>query len=810
MSPLGLYGAFALILVASLVVGWGVLAATGRRAWSWLAPGVGLAVLVVLSSVTVILPGRGVTAAAAFAVAMVGSAVLLRRVRPAAQGAVRVGLPVALLALLATAVPFAAGGGLEVMGTYVNNDLAFHLYNAEWLRAREGIEPAQIANGYPIGPHGLVVAVAGLTGIDLPAVWTGLLIAIVVVTTLISLTVLQGLRPGTRVLGALLVGLPYLGAAFYVQSAFKETLIALFTLGFALALREAVGEDPDRERGARVGRLRTATPPILFAAASLATYSGPGLAWTVGALGVWVVLVMTVGDARRRRWAVLRKKRWPIPVAAVGFVLAALFVVAAWGRSAELIGGEEIIGEGALGNLFAPLPPYQAFGVWLSNDYRVLDSRMFPIGGLHLSLLGALAVVAVGFGVVRLAKRRELFLLSALGTGVAVYVMSRYSLGPYVGSKALAVLAPLAMLVAILGLAPTAEGRASPRWRTTLFAAFAAAALASSYVALAGARLDNDDHASQLAEFRSEVTGDRVLFLGSDEYAPWYLRGASIVAPVGAPPGLYTPKLPGAARTGERVDFDTVPTKVLDEADYAITPRSHYGSEPPRNFEEVDSTQAFVLWRRTGPTPSRLTLFEGQLPGEVLDCDTSRGRRISELEGRAHLFRTPPVVLAFGPPQAAGGTSFLLVNEGEPATREVRLPGGRWEISLQYHSQEPLIVDSPSLLRRELPANSARIGPYWPLGTVDVRSARDVAFTVEPRRRPLLRRLLGGPDAVRTGHESLIGALAAVRVDEKPETAPLSQACGRFVDSFELRHPSKSRAKRLRPLIYGAAESEGS
>lgn len=809
MSPVGLCGSLALILVASTVVGWAVLIATGRREWSWLGPALGLAVLVVLGSITVPLPGRAVTASVALAVAVLAAALVLWRARPSAGAAAGPGLAVVLVTVLAAAVPFAAGGGFEVMGTYVNNDIAFHLYNAEWLRSHEGIEPSQIANAYPIGPHGLVVAVAGLTGVDLPAVWTGLLVAVAVVTALTALTALGGLRPGPRALGALLVGLSYLGAAFYVQSAFKETLMALFTLGFALALREAVGEDPAHERGTRRGRLRTATPPALFAAASLATYSGPGLAWTVGTLGVWVVVVMTLGEGRQRRWAALRKRRWPIPVAAIGFVLAALFVAAAWGRSAELIGGEDVTGEGALGNLFEPLPPYQALGVWLSNDYRVLDPHLLPLGGLHLTLLAGLGVLAAGLGVVRLVRGRELVLLSALGAGGAVYLGSRYSLGPYVGSKALAVIAPLAMLVAFLGLAPSAEGGTSPRWRTALFIAFAATALASTYIALAGARLDNDDHASQLAQFRHQVAGKRVLFLGSDEYAAWDLRGASVVAPVGTVPGLYTPSRPGAPRTGERVDFDSVPTGTLDEADYAISTTSHYGSEPPSSFEQVDSTESFILWERTRPTPDRLTLVEGQLPGEVLDCETGRGRRISRLPGRAHVFRTPPVLLPFGAPQAAGGTAQPLVNEGEPITREVPLPRGRWEISLQYHSLEPLIVDFPGLLHRELPPNSSRIGPYWPVGTVDIRNRKEVGLTIEPRRRPLLRRMLGGPGMVRTGFESLVGVLAAIRLDEDRETVPLSQACGRVVDWFELNHPSAARLKRLGPLIYSGAESEG-
>jgi hypothetical protein len=299
------------------------------------------------------------------------------------------------------------------------------------------------------------------------------------------------------------------------------------------------------------------------------------------------------------------------------------------------------------------------------------------------------------------------------------------------------------------------------------------------------------------------VDGQDVLFLGSDEYVPWELRGASVRSPVGTVPGLYPVHyLPGVARSGERVDFDTVTTGTLDDANFAITTNSGYGSEPPANFRPVDSTQSFTLWERTEPTPDRLTLVEGELPGEVLDCDTERGRRISRLGGRAHVFGTRPVVVPFGAPIEAGGTAPLLVDEGEPATQSFRLPAGRWEISLQYHSLEPLLVAAAGLLEAELPPNSARVGPYWPVGTIDMRHAGPVAVTVQPERRPLLRRVLGGPEFVRTGPQSVVGVLVATRAGEDREAVPLSQACGRLVDWFELDRVSDARLERLTPLLH--------
>jgi hypothetical protein len=290
---------------------------------------------------------------------------------------------------------------------------------------------------------------------------------------------------------------------------------------------------------------------------------------------------------------------------------------------------------------------------------------------------------------------------------------------------------------------------------------------------------------------------------------PWDLRGASVRSAVGTAPGLYPfGYLPGGARTGERVDFDTVTTAMLDDADFAITTNSSYGSEPPANFRPVDSTESFTLWKRTGATPDRLTLVEGELPGEVLDCETARGRRISRLAGRAHVFGVRPVVAPFGEPIAVGETAPLLVDEGKPATRTFRLPAGRWEVSLQYHSLEPLLVDAPGLLDAELPPNSARIGPYWPVGTIEMREAGQVSVTVQPERRPFLRQMLGGPGFVRTGPQSLVGVLVATRAGEDREAVPLSQACGRLVDWFELDRLSDARLERLEPLLYRGGRRE--
>jgi len=790
MSPAGLYGAMALILLASAAVGWGLLAVTGRREWSWLAPALGLAVLVVLGFS--VLPGRAVTVAVLTAAAIAASVALVARTGPDLRTVASTALPVVLVTVLAASIPFATGGGFHIMGTYVNNDLAFHLSNANWLGSHEGVEPEQIADGYPIGPHGLVVAVSTLTGIELPEAWTGLLIAIAVVTALASLSVIGELRPTLRTLGAVLVGLSYLGASFYVQSAFKETLMALFVLGFTLALREAAGEARATQgwatRPTARRLLAAAVAPAVFAAAAAATYSAPGLAWSLGTLGLWAAVSYGFSRGPAAAWAALRGRRWVAPAALALAALAAAFGFVAWDRSADFIGGRAVVGSGALANLFDPLPPSEGLGLWLSSDYRIVDVSFLGHGGIYTWLLGALGVAAAGLGVLRLAARRELVLISALVAAAAAYLVAHYSLGPYVASKALVIAAPLVMLTAIVGIAPQGRctGSRHALVRGTLMIAFVAIALGSSYLVLSGARLDNDDHTTQLAEFRDEVEGKRVVFLGSDELVPWALRGASVI------PATQFHDRELLPRTAERVDLDAFVPSTLDGFDYAIATNSEFMSEPPSNFKPVAQTESFTLYERVGPTPPRETLPEGELPGWVLDCGTTAGRDLSRRQGVAHVFERNPALAPFGIPFGAdptGGSYVEWVKEGQPVTRSLTLTPGRWQISLQYHSLEPVAVDAPGLLHADLPPNSSRMGPYWPVGTVELDEPRDVAFTVQPQVRTGLSGLLT-LERGRTGPETILGVIAATP-ESKRESVPLSDACDRLVDWYELSGASR-------------------
>ena len=68
------------------------------------------------------------------------------------------------------------------------------------------------------------------------------------------------------------------------------------------------------------------------------------------------------------------------------------------------------------------------------------------------------------------------------------------------------------------------------------------------------------------------------------------------------------------------MDFDTLSPSKLDNYDFAITTSAAYASTPPPNFTEVAREGDYVLWERTGETPSTRVFDEAGDPGVLLEC----------------------------------------------------------------------------------------------------------------------------------------------------------------------------------------------
>ena len=82
-----------------------------------------------------------------------------------------------------------------------------HLFAVD--RLADGVSERLISEGYPLGPHALVVALSKL-GPNTVHAFDGLAIAVAVATCLAALALLEQLAPWRRIAGALVVGFAYL------------------------------------------------------------------------------------------------------------------------------------------------------------------------------------------------------------------------------------------------------------------------------------------------------------------------------------------------------------------------------------------------------------------------------------------------------------------------------------------------------------------------------------------------------------------------------------------------------------------------
>ena len=121
--------------------------------------------------------------------------------------------------------------------------MASHLLFTEWIDTRAGPTPDLIEDGYPLGPHAIVSATAkatrrqpdrGLRRADRRDRGPRC-----------ALTAYGALRRRPRLAARAGSGargqLPYLGAAYLAQGAFKEPMLGLALLGFALSLPRSPG-----------------------------------------------------------------------------------------------------------------------------------------------------------------------------------------------------------------------------------------------------------------------------------------------------------------------------------------------------------------------------------------------------------------------------------------------------------------------------------------------------------------------------------------------------------------------------------------
>jgi hypothetical protein len=797
----GTYVSAGIILLASLLVGRAIMLALGRKEASFLEGAVGLSTLILVCSVAIRLPGDEATSIACCAILLVASIVFLF-IRPESVlgPSVGIAIPVGVLTLLLASFPFIASGHIGIPGVGLNNDMAMHLVDVDYLVDPSRPEPQSVINGYPLGPHSLVGTVVSALGTQPLWGWLGLLVAVPILTGITALGGLRDLPGGRRLLAAALVAFAYLAASVLGIAGFKELIAGMFLIAFALGLRE-IERQPD-------GRIAIVIGLALITAAMVPVYSLPGVAWLVGIAGLWLLAHLLRIRAEKGPTGVREVVRASMPIVIpAAIVLVLVFLT-------QLPKVIDFINSGSIGNvadtnskLRYVVSPLETLGIWPSGNWLLGTHDVS-----HFWIFGAIGLAGALFGLVWWMAKRDYAVPAAVITGLVVYLGTKYveDGGLYILAKAVVVPASVVMLLVLTALLTPGGG-----WPKRIFAVvFIALAGYSSFLALRDTVIAPDNRLRELAAFQDTVAGKQVLALTSDRFTDYGLRTAQVSSPA----FNAEIRVPSAATKSQRlpIDFDSVPATVLNDFPYAVTTSAIYQSQAPPGWTLAQSTPSYRLWRRTGTTPPIANLYEEARPGRVLRCNRPKLAAFLSSGGEALTWQ-PRTVIAkrlywkagghggeLGEGGVAAAKSAPIDNElspGQTASQQVLLPPGKWEFSLQYVSPVTGVTVKAPGLDVHMPAGvDAAIpyrpdqGPYWPVGEV-TSSGGPVTVSVTADDVNWFQSLIG-VDA-----PAVVGNLTAVNPDGF-KLVPTAAACRLFVDHLiGVNQRTQSRQK-------GQAESQ--
>lgn len=794
----------AIIVGASVLVGAAILRLAGQESVSLLAGGVGFAALVTVAHPLIGLPGRALTAAIIIGIALVAAAIYLWRtdtgirrgrwVLPAAVAVAVIGLG---------STPFLFTGHVGVLGEGIyTNDLAAQLFWTDWLQRGFGPEPYAVGFGYPFGPQSLTATVAEATTMRLDAAFNGLLLAIAALTGLAALALVRRLAGWKRFTVGVMTAMPYLAASFLAQSAFKETAMALFVVVLAIALQHSFFatpcEDeptdtftPRHEDEEQLGGRALTVILLLIATASVFTFSLPGLAWPLVIVTLWLLSEVMLGGrsipiAKTGEW--VRTHRLPIVIGAVAVVAIA---VVGSGGVVSFIDKIGLVQESS-GRLRSPVFVGEAFGIWPEGDFQLVRG---DVTGSEVATLIGLAALLAGAWVAWCRYRYGV--LSALLGCILIYIGARLGASFYVSAKALAIMAPLVMLVSLSGLLIGGGGRWA-RAGVIFGIVVAVLALASSLLALRSAPVGWDDRGRELESLVAEAEGESLVFLGVDRFAAWWLRDSLAASPGGYLPNTTKARPQKAWQQGWPMDFDT--PKHLDRFDYVITTTAPFQSRPWSGYTEVARGKSYVLWKGSA---TKGESQDAQIPKEGPDAGIQLGGSPSSSKeacfarlvgsmpsGKFTLSRPQEVELLEGgatvgepdgwlhdSPMRAPGSNSIIVSD---------VSTGELSVSLQYHSQVELTVSIDGTVIGRMPPSLVGMyltnhgqSAYWRVGSFVQSGTGPVVVTVEAASPSGIPGILGTP------HNFWLGRIALSGFDAVDGSSPVTaegSICGEYLD----------------------------
>lgn len=590
------------LLVASLGCGLLVRAVSGGELAAVLVLPVGFALVVVICSFTTSygwLAPLGGPLVAVFAVAGLALGASGGRFRLARGG--RAGwlwpLLAALGAFAAVGGPIFLTGSVGWTGYTRIVDIAFQLDFAQHLadagrsavvngNSSYNIVVAKLLGiGYPGGSQATLGTIAKLTGTNIAWAYQSFLAFAASMGALAIYSLLGRVtRNGPmRFVAAFVAIQPNILYGYALEAGIKELTTAALLMVVVAVLADGLPGERSRRAAvplavatsAAFGAFSLGIAPwlgILLAGALVASLiKGPRRAYTLGA---WVVFALVA-----------------IVITLPGLITAGKLANVA----GSAVGGVVDLG---LGNLTAPVSRWASAGVWLTGDYRfplvnATPSHVFDIVIIVLAVLGVLAA---------LLRRRWAIVIAGAMAPIALYYFVEHSTA-WIQFKSFTITAAFAVLLAFAGAAALQSSRS----RLLSGAGWLAALAVAGGVLYGNALIYHDTTLAPGARYHDlaaiasrHVKQGPMLDPNFDEYAEFFLRSESGSTMVD--PANFTFQVrPGEPASSFGWDFNQLVLSYLEHFPLLIQPRNPTGSRAPANYDLIERTRYFEVWRRDRP-----------------------------------------------------------------------------------------------------------------------------------------------------------------------------------------------------------------
>ena len=465
------------------------------------------------------------------------------------------------------------------------------------------------ANGYPSGGITAAAALTSLVHLDIAWTFQPFLSILAALTALGLYALAEPLvrsRP-LRAAGAFVAAQPALVYAFAMQGSIKE-------LGTALAVVLIGALIPVWARQAPESARRV----VPLAVAASAAIGVVGLA-----SGVWLAPFALAALVAARRAG---PRRLAAAAALAALTVAALSYQALLEAASYVeVAGGVVTAQEELGNLLRPLEGRQRFGVWLAGDYRLAPS------GSLLTLTEALLVavwLAMAAGLAWAVRLRAWSVAAFVLISVVAHFYVLRAGSPWADGKALMIVSPALLLLAVAGAGAAAAWRRPAGW--AIVAVLALGVLWSNALAYHEVSLAPRDRMAELEEVGERIAGrGPTLTAEAEEFAKHFLRDA---APETATEpwqrrgylGVYRdgrdPLLPATTR-----DLDRLGPRFLDQMRTIVLRRGFASSRPGSDFARTWRGTFYEIWeRRSRNAVEHLSVGRFRAPGGLPSCDAVR------------------------------------------------------------------------------------------------------------------------------------------------------------------------------------------